>query len=93
VWTPCKIGTLEEETVEYEALPGFIVTGQYSPKLDLVSPQKITINNVSKWPQYSKFYLMQDYGPFMFYHPDWELTTFAPAELYLNSWKRFKDPM
>lgn len=90
LWTPCKVGECLEEPISFEYLPGFVVQGYYSPKLETVAPHRLVLTNLSRWPEVSKFYLLRDYPPFLFYIPDWDLQTRAPAEIVSNAWERFK---
>ena len=89
IWTPCKLGELEEDLTRYEHLPNFVVEGYYCSRHQIVAPTTITLKNIKQWPKFSRFYLLADYGPFTFYVPDWDLITKAPAEIYLNAYKRY----
>ena len=85
IWTPCKVGECLDDPVQAEYLPGFIVQGYYSPKLGVIAPHRLVLAGLSKWAEVSKYYLLQEYPPFLFYVPEWDLQTRSPGELFMRA--------
>lgn len=90
IWSPCKVGECHEDPLQIEYLPGFIIQGFYSPKLEVIVPHRIVLNKINNWPEVSMHYMLKDYPPFLFYIPDWNIQTKSPAEVFISAWNRYR---